>query len=219
MLPPGQSGPGSNGNEGVLRIPQSSSIAGTSPSDCLVSNLGHSFGFFYPTAEKQSVYSTAPADWANSNAWPGTASICYTGNSYWMLLLFTNVYYHRLLILYICIQRQRHNHNIYHHYHIAEVFKATSCIGTELLYTVSCWSSCLSSSMWRNPQEYVACKFVLTSPAVSRMSGSSKLDSFHDGWWVFVQLLLFWVLPPGLVQYCSQHSCVIAFKLLLHPFS
>ena len=34
---PGQSGPGSNGNEGVLRIPQSPSITGTSPSDCLVS--------------------------------------------------------------------------------------------------------------------------------------------------------------------------------------
>ena len=41
---PGQSGPGSNGNEGVLHIPQSSSIAGTSPSDCLVSYPGHSLG-------------------------------------------------------------------------------------------------------------------------------------------------------------------------------
>ena len=40
----GQSGPGSNGNEGVLRIPQISSTAGTSPSDCLVSYPGHSFG-------------------------------------------------------------------------------------------------------------------------------------------------------------------------------
>ena len=39
---PGQSGPGSDGNEGVLRIPQSSSTAGTSPSDCLVSYPGHS---------------------------------------------------------------------------------------------------------------------------------------------------------------------------------
>ena len=38
---PGQSGPGSDGNEGVLRIPQSSSIAGISPSDC----LGHSLGW------------------------------------------------------------------------------------------------------------------------------------------------------------------------------
>ena len=26
------------------------------------------------------------------------------------------------------------------------------------------------------------------------------------------------VLPPGLVQYCSQHSCVIAVKLFLQPF-
>ena len=33
----GQSGSGSDGNEGVLCIPQSSSITGTSPSDCLVS--------------------------------------------------------------------------------------------------------------------------------------------------------------------------------------
>ena len=34
--------PGSNGNEGVLRISQSSSITGTSPSDFLVSYPGHS---------------------------------------------------------------------------------------------------------------------------------------------------------------------------------
>ena len=33
----GQSGPGSDGNERVLCIPQSSSTAGTSPSACLVS--------------------------------------------------------------------------------------------------------------------------------------------------------------------------------------
>ena len=39
---PGQSGPGSDGNEGVLRIRQSSSINGTSPSDCLVSYPEHS---------------------------------------------------------------------------------------------------------------------------------------------------------------------------------
>ena len=40
----GQSGPGSNGNEGVLRISQSSSITGTSPSDCLVSYTRHLLG-------------------------------------------------------------------------------------------------------------------------------------------------------------------------------
>ena len=62
---PGQSGPGSDGNEVVLRIPQSSSTARTSPSDCLVSYPGHSLGGSYPSAKVQSVYSTAPADWAN----------------------------------------------------------------------------------------------------------------------------------------------------------
>ena len=39
-----QSGPGSDGSEGVLRIPQSSNITGAPPSDCLVSYPGHSLG-------------------------------------------------------------------------------------------------------------------------------------------------------------------------------
>ena len=38
----GQSGPGSTGNEEVLRISQSSSIIGASPLDCLVLYPGHS---------------------------------------------------------------------------------------------------------------------------------------------------------------------------------
>ena len=37
----GQREPGSNGNEGVLNIPQSSSITRASPSDCVVSYPGH----------------------------------------------------------------------------------------------------------------------------------------------------------------------------------
>ena len=41
---PDQSGPGSDGNKGVLRIAQSTSITGTSPSDCLVSYPGHTLG-------------------------------------------------------------------------------------------------------------------------------------------------------------------------------
>ena len=40
----GQSGFGSDGNEGVLRIPQSSSITEISTSDCLISLSGHSLG-------------------------------------------------------------------------------------------------------------------------------------------------------------------------------
>ena len=51
---PGQSGHGSDGNEEVLRIPQSSSNTGTSPSDCLVSYPGDLLGGgSYPSAEVQ----------------------------------------------------------------------------------------------------------------------------------------------------------------------
>ena len=50
---PSQSGPGSDGNKGVLKIPQSFSINGALPSDYLVSYPGHSFEKSYPSAEKQ----------------------------------------------------------------------------------------------------------------------------------------------------------------------
>ena len=52
---PGLSGPGSDGNEGVLRIPKSFSITGASPSHGLMLYHGHSLGKFYPSAEMQSV--------------------------------------------------------------------------------------------------------------------------------------------------------------------
>ena len=52
---PGESGPGSDGNEEVLRIPQSSSITGAVRSDCLMSYLGHSLGAgSYTSVEMQS---------------------------------------------------------------------------------------------------------------------------------------------------------------------
>ena len=55
---------GSSGNEGVLLIPQISK-AGDLPSDCLMSYLQHSLGVgSYPSSKMQSMYSTAPADWA-----------------------------------------------------------------------------------------------------------------------------------------------------------
>ena len=60
---PSQNGPGNDGNEGILRIPQSSMTRASQP-DCLVSYTGHSLQGFYPSAEMQSVYSTTPADWA-----------------------------------------------------------------------------------------------------------------------------------------------------------
>ena len=44
------------------------------------------------------------------------------------------------------------------------------------------------------------------------------LNSFRDRRHVAVQLVSCGLLPPRLVQDCSQHSCVIAVKLLLQPF-
>ena len=61
-----QSRPRSDGNEEVLRIPQSTSITGASPSDPLVSYPGHSLLGSYPSAEIQLVYFTASDDWAIS---------------------------------------------------------------------------------------------------------------------------------------------------------
>ena len=45
---------------------------------------------------------------------------------------------------------------------------------------------------------------------MSCMSGSSNLNSFRDRGQVAVQLVSCGVLLPGLVQDCTQHSCVIA---------
>ena len=55
---PGQIELGSDGNERVLCVPQSSSITGVSLLDCLVAYQGHSLVGSYPSAAKQSVYST-----------------------------------------------------------------------------------------------------------------------------------------------------------------
>ena len=59
----GQSGPGSDGNEGVLCIPQSSSITGALM-DCLISYPVYSLEESYTFSEIQLVNSTAPGDWA-----------------------------------------------------------------------------------------------------------------------------------------------------------
>ena len=61
---PGQSGSENFGNEGVFWIPQSSTFTEVSPSDCLVLYPEHSEEGFYPSADIQSVYSTALASWA-----------------------------------------------------------------------------------------------------------------------------------------------------------
>ena len=90
-----QSGPGSNGNEGVPRIHQSPSITGTSPSDCLLGVVTPlqrcnqyvlqpqptgpqdiRSGKSCPSAEVQSVYSTALADWGTGDSFGRVLPLC-----------------------------------------------------------------------------------------------------------------------------------------------
>ena len=61
----GSTRPGSNGNEEVIYIPKSSRTR-ASPSQCLKSYLIHVGRRSYLSAEMQSVYSTAPAVWSES---------------------------------------------------------------------------------------------------------------------------------------------------------
>ena len=55
---------------------------------------------------------------------------------------------------------------------------------------------------------YTDYEFVLTSPAVYSMPGSSNFDRSNDGWKVVVHLFC-GVLPAGLIQNWSHHFCAI----------
>ena len=112
----------------------------------------------------------------------------YRGGYYsflWIASLYMHIhiYIHTHIYIYIYTRACAHTHtHIYIYIRTHEVFQATFYIGTVLLYIGSCWSPILCSSICRGAQEYIAYELLLTSPAVSRKSGSSNLDSFRDGW-------------------------------------
>ena len=60
---PGQRGPGSDGNKGYSTFPKTPALLKPHHHHGLLSYLGHSLGWgSYPSAEKHSVWPTAPAD-------------------------------------------------------------------------------------------------------------------------------------------------------------
>ena len=76
------------------------------------------------------------------------------------------------------------------------------------------------STFWLTPHvppstNIVIYELVPASPAVSCMSGSSNLDSFHDGRQVAVLLVSCGVLSPGLVQHCSHSLSEFSFLMLI----
>ena len=64
----GQSEPGRDGNEGVLHIPQSSTITGTLTSDCLISYVGHSLGEDLPLCRDAVVVFYSPSRLGNTQS-------------------------------------------------------------------------------------------------------------------------------------------------------
>ena len=81
----GQCGPGNDGNEGVLHIPQRSSITGTSSSDCLVSYPGHLLREFSSSAEIQTVCYTGLLNWAKK--YQGQSSIYQDSVEQWIIII------------------------------------------------------------------------------------------------------------------------------------
>ena len=53
---------------------------------------------------------------------------------------------------------------------------------------------------------------------MSCMSGLSNLNSFRDRGQVAVQLVSCGVLLPGLVQDCTQHSCVVYIYIYIYIY-
>ena len=84
---PWQSGDGSDGNEGVLQIPERSSIIGASQSECLISYSGHSLGVSHSGAEVQSVYSTVSGNWTEIKWNFVSSKILYYENRFYKVLL------------------------------------------------------------------------------------------------------------------------------------
>ena len=111
---------------------------------------------------------------------------------------------------------------------VRQVFRTTSCISTELFYVGSSWSSCLCSSMWKGPPEYVTYKFAPTSPSVFCMSVSSNLDIFvMGGEWSYSCCFvghclsdIFNIVRSILVQLSSSFLSIRFVSVhVVHPYS
>ena len=100
---PSQSRPECDGNEGVLRIHQRSSITDASPSDCLLLCPWHSSGGTSSSpAEMQLLYSVAAADWA---IYPGKENIMREGHVW----IQTFCILFRIDFVYLSLRPNRHD--------------------------------------------------------------------------------------------------------------
>ena len=121
----GQSWPGSNGNEGVLCFPQSSSITGASPSDSLVSYPGHLLEGVLPLCrEAVSVFYSPQPTGQRKNI-----EIAHSTNSNWIRCNMNNAQtsdgerncelgkYQEAAAEYACISLHNAKFQIFHYYY------------------------------------------------------------------------------------------------------
>ena len=66
-------------------------------------------------------------------------------------------------------------------YCFRQVFQATACVCTGLMYICSCWSANTSTSICSDTKKIVTNKFVLASLEMTCKSWSSNLDGSRDG--------------------------------------
>ena len=163
---PDQSGPRSNGNKGVLYIPQNSNITESSPSD-LFSVISKIFvGEVLPMTEMQLVHSTAPADWATRTlvrgslihlqrcsqcilqphpSWLGLTYTCLHLYAYELLHL--NIFTHKKNLLYVIITIFMILYMLGPIGWGCRIHWLHLCRGIRLLHQVSWWSSWLGEGL------------------------------------------------------------------------
>ena len=138
-------------------------------------------GFRY-CLQASNVSSQTEELWYNETVclWMTTYIYIYKILNYFLVTTFLHtVGYNFLTYFHIYLHHHRH-----HHVALPARISLTlssHILYTELLYIGSSWLACLFSFMWWRPQKYVTYEFVLTSPAASRMFGSSNLDIFVMG--------------------------------------
>ena len=132
------------------------------------------------------------------------------------------------LFLKIC-----NNHHHHHHVALSPRISLATLLSRPLLpaglqdyilyrcraVVCSSWSSCLACSC----EGVHRSMSLMSSPLLLQQCPAFLvrliLIVFVMGGKIVVQLLLCGLLLPGLVQYCLQHSIVVAVKLFLHTFS
>ena len=144
------------------------------------------------------------------------------------LYIYTCIY---IYLYMVCVKILIYHHHHHHHHHVVSPTRISLTLSRHfsLSFIASCRSSGLHTVSSQSCSTYVRTgrpAFARTYVGVHRSTSLMSSSQLHQQfpaclvrltWIVFVMgdrwpysLCFVDVLPPGLVHYCSQHSCVIA---------